>query len=211
MKIWNCEFEIILSADQYINSDTYKTAKACNIFDPLVLKDIAETDIVTVLYGMAEKLKFFKYKNIFRDDFIDRLKREMPSVVKEAKRSHNLNNIQGSRQYSTRVQHRMKRYNVADKESMDWKNDAGEYAHRIWKWWTTRVRHFPCHALALRLVVLTQMSSCSVERVFSRLQLIQERCGNKLYEDMTEVRLFLQCNGDLDELYDSLSSFITSK
>ena len=117
MKIWNCEFEIILSTDQYINSDTYKTAKACNIFDPLVLKDIAETEIVTVLYGMAE--------NIFRDDFIDRLKREMPSVVKEAKRDHILDNIQGSRQYFTRMQHRMKRYNVADKESMDWKNDAG--------------------------------------------------------------------------------------
>ena len=64
--------------------------------------------------------------------------------------------------------------------------NCGEYAHRIWKWWTARVRHFPCHALALRLVVLTQMPSCLVEHVFSRLQLIQERCGNKLYEDMTE-------------------------
>ena len=100
-------------------------SEASNIFNPLVLKDIAKTKIVTVLYGMAEKLKFFKYKSIFRDDFIDRLKREMPSVVKEAKKDHNLDNIQGSRQYFTRMQHRMKRYNVADKESMDWKNDAG--------------------------------------------------------------------------------------
>ena len=101
----------------------------------------------------------------------------------------------------------MKRYNVTNKDDMDWKKDAGEYAHRIWEWWIPRVDQFPCHALALRLVVLTQMSSCSVECVFSRLQLISERCQHNLYEDMTEIRLFLQCNGDLDELYESLLPF----
>ena len=44
-----------------------------------------------------------------------------------------------------------------------------------------------------------------------RLQQIQDRCGNHLYEDMTEIRLFLQCNGDLNELYDSLSSYLTTE
>ena len=191
--------------------DFYQMADACDIFNPLYLKDIDETKMITVLYGKAEKLKFFKYKRIFDDDFIGRLKKEMPNVLEVAKEDHNLDAMEGSRQYYTRLQKKMIRHNVVDKESMDWKNDAGEYAHRIWKWWMTKVTEFPCHALAIRLVVLTQMSSCSVERVFSRLQQIQDRCGNHLYEDMTEIRLFLQCNGDLNELYDSLSSYLTTE
>ena len=64
-----------------------------------------------------------------------------------------------------------------------------------------------CHALALRLVVLTQLSSCSVERVFSsKLENIRI-CGENLFDDMTEIRLFLQCNGDMRELLDSLKKY----
>ena len=187
-----------------------KMAEACDIFNPLVLKDISETEVVTKLYHMAEKLKHFKYDNIFTDGFISRLKKEMPAVVKAAHHNHDLDGIEGSRQYFTRMQRRMKRYNVTDKNDMDWKKDAGEYAHRIWEWWIPRVKEFPCHALALRLVVLAQMSSCSVERVFSRLKFIRERCGDNLYEDMLEIRLFLQCNGDLNDLHESLLPFSTT-
>ena len=50
-----------------------KMAEACDIFNPLVLKDISETEVVTKLYPMAEKLKHFKYNNIFTDGFISRL------------------------------------------------------------------------------------------------------------------------------------------
>jgi hypothetical protein len=61
--------------------------------------------------------------------------------------------------------------------------------------------------MAIRLVVLTQLSSCSVERVFSQLELIRKRCGENLFEDMTELRLLLQCNGNLDELYDRMKKY----
>ena len=84
----------------------------------------------------------------------------MPILVKEARKDHNLDGTQGSRQYFTRMQHRMKRYIVTNKDDIDWKKDAGEYAHQIWEWWIPRVDQFPCHALALRIVVLTQMSRC---------------------------------------------------
>jgi hypothetical protein len=187
-----------------------KMAEACDIFNPLILKDISETEVVTKLYHMAEKLKHFKYDNIFTDSFISRLKKEMPDVVKASHHNHDLDGIEGSRQYFTRMQRRMKRYKVTDKNDMDWKKDEGEYAHRIWEWWIPRVKEFPCHALALRLVVLAQMSSCSVERVFSRLKVIRERCGDNLYEDMLEIRLFLQCNGDLNDLHESLLPFSTT-
>ena len=49
------------------------------------------------------------------------------------------------------------------------------YRQRVWR------RHdFPAYALALRLVVLVQLSSCSVERVFSKLDLIRDACGEKM-------------------------------
>ena len=92
---------------------------------------------------------------------------------------------------------------------LDWKEDDGEYACRIWEWWQPRVKEFPCFALALRLVVLTQLSSCSVERVFSHLSLvIQDICGDGMLEDALEMRLFLQCNGDLHELMSDIQKYV---
>ena len=134
----------------------------------------------------------------------------MPILVKEARKDHNLDGIQGSRQYFTRMQRRMEKYNVTNKDDMDWKKDAEAYAHRIWEWWIPRVDQFPCHALSLRLVVLAQMSSCSVEHVFSRLQLISERCQHNLYEDMTEIQLFYSVMVTW-KLYESILPFSTPK
>ena len=71
----------------------------------------------------------------------------------------------------------------------------------------TRFNEFPCHALALILVVLVQLSGCSVDRVFSCVKLIHDRRGDALYGDMLEIRLFLQYNGDLDDLQESLLPF----
>ena len=61
--------------------------------------------------------------------------------------------------------------------------------------------------MAICLVVLAQLSSCSVERVFSKLKIIRERCGENLYDDMCEVRLFMQCNGDLSELAEKMKKY----
>jgi hypothetical protein len=74
----------------------------------------------------------------------------------------------------------------------------------IWEWWRVRLMVdatvLPTFRMCLRLIVLTQTSSCSVERVFSRLKMIRDACGDSNYEDMTEIRILMQCNGDLDEL-----------
>jgi hypothetical protein len=87
---------------------------------------------------------------------------------------------------------------------LDWKQDAGEYAQRIWQWWKPMRKKFPIHGVAIRLIVLAQLSSCSVERVFSRLDKVREVTGDNLKEDIMEVRLMLQCNGDLDDMYNAL-------
>ena len=66
---------------------------------------------------------------------------------------------------------------------------------------------FPCFGLALRRVVLCQLSSCSVERLFSRVKMIKNICGHML-EDHLEMRLFLQCNGDLYEFMAAIRKYI---
>ena len=87
---------------------------------------------------------------------------------------------------------------------LDWKLDDGEYTCYIWEWWRGTTIDFPCFVLALRLVVLTQLSSCSVEHVFSHLKLIQDVCSGGMYEDSLEMHLFIQCNGDLHEILNDI-------
>ena len=94
---------------------------------------------------------------------------------------------------------------------LDWKTDDGEYSCRIWEWWKSRVNKFPYFSRALRLVVLSQLSSCSVERVFSRLQLIEQICGGGMLEDHLEMRLFQQCNGNLHDFLLNVQDFVEGK
>jgi hypothetical protein len=41
-----------------------------------------------------------------------------------------------------------------------------------------------------------------VERVFSKLKDIRDAVGDRMLEDISEIRLLLQCNGDLDDYCD---------
>jgi hypothetical protein len=98
----------------------------------------------------------------------------MPRLVREARRDHDLDRIPPSEEYKTRLQNRIRRKKLDDDAVLNWTDDAGEYSERIWQWWKARRHEFPAHALALRLVVLAQLSSCSVERVFSKLKNIRD-------------------------------------
>ena len=47
-------------------------------------------------------------------------------------------------------------------------------------------------AQTIRVIILTQLSSCAVKRVFSQLKLIQDTCGDHLLEDMCQIEC-LKC------------------
>ena len=175
-------------------------SEAAQIFNPLFLKNMNDTTIVTELHFLADKLSFFGYDQ-FSKRFILKLKKEMKQLVNEAKRNHDLDKIKSTKQFKTRIEMRIKRKKInRDNNNLTWRHDDPEYARRIWEWWRPRTDDFPCHSLALRFVVLAQLSSCSVERVFSQLKLIQEICSDLLKEDMLNLRLLLQCIGDIGEL-----------
>ena len=132
------------------------------------------------------------------------LKKEMPKLVNEAKGDHELDRISSTRQYQTSTQKRINHHKLPKDTVLDWNNYAGDYAQRIWKWWKPRKDKYNFHGVAICLIVLAQLSSCSVKRVFSKLEKIRKVTGKNLKEDMCEIRLILHVNGDLDELYNGL-------
>ena len=184
--------------------DCYPIRQICEVVDMFNPEWLAEniydeTDIVLEMHTHLAKLKYFRYKKFDNQVLLNGMKAEMKKLVEAAKEDHDLDKIKPSRTYLTRLQERIKK-KKRSAESFDFRDDAGEYSQRIFAWWKPRRDDFPYFALALRLIVLAQLSSCSVERVFSKLEQIHHVCGENLYEDMTEVRLFLQCNGDLSAL-----------
>ena len=58
---------------------------------------------------------------------------------------------------------------------------------------------------ALQLEFLTQLSSLSVECLFSCLKLIQKHCDKIMKKDTTKLRLFLQRCGDMGYLSSSIN------
>ena len=76
-----------------------------SIFLAEQIKD--EADIINILYPLADKLKYFGYRQ-FTDSFIRQLKKEMADVAYESKMDHDLDSINASKPYQTRMQKRIK-------------------------------------------------------------------------------------------------------
>ena len=106
--------------------DIRQMVEATQIFNPIFLKDMSDTDVCTVLYNLADKLKYFHYDKTITDQLLDNLKIEMPKFVKEAKQDHDLDCIPASKRYKTRLQERIKKKNLPEGSTLDWKDDPGE-------------------------------------------------------------------------------------
>ena len=78
----------------------------------------------------------------------------------------------------------------------DWKKDPGQYARRIYEWWSSNYKcnykNISSFIVSLRLIVLIQPSSCSIERVFSQLQYIHRACGNHILKSTLEMRTMMR-------------------
>jgi len=63
----------------------------------------------------------------------------------------------------------MKRAKSPEGTVLDWKDDSGEYASQLKSGSGGRIQQSSWPCSPLRLIVLTQLSSCNIERVFSQL------------------------------------------
>ena len=85
------------------DGDCYKIhqmAAAAQIFNPLYIKDMSNADIVVTLHELADKLVHFQYSH-FTENFISRLKKEIPGVVNEANFDSDLDKFENSEGFSS--------------------------------------------------------------------------------------------------------------
>ena len=183
--------------------DLYRMRKAIiatQVFDPMYLS----TTTLEAASLLIDDLKHYEY-SMFTPDFLSGMKEELILASEHSKKPFDWDSIDGSDAYKTRVQKKIRTKEIADDDEYDWKaKDPGERARRIYEWWIIRLTNgcgtdFMCFRVALRLIVLSQTSSCAVERIFSQLKEIKDACGPML-EDLLELRMWCRCNGiDLDE------------
>ena len=61
----------------------------------------------------------------------------------------------------------------------------------------TRNGEIPIFQEAVRIIAVTQVSSASVERVFSQLTFIRRAVGDNTLRDLMELRGYIRCNKGL--------------
>ena len=159
---------------------------------------------------MLSLLKHFGFPQ-FTDEFIGRLKTQVALVIEAAKEDYNWDAVDGAAAYNHSLENKNKkraervRRNSGDIDELDkdegdgrtrtvictWRDDPGERARRIWLWWKDHRLLSKDFSLAARLVALVQVSSASVERLFSQLKLVVDAVGESMLEETLETRLFV--------------------
>jgi hypothetical protein len=140
----------------------------------------------------------------FTDEFINKLKLEVPRLKDLADLPYDLNNVKGVAAYIDALQANVARQNKLEENDPSFdsreeryktlEDDPGEEARRIWIWWSDVHDEFASFFTALRLVALVQTSSASVERLFSVLKRFVDAIGNFMLEETLETRLFVKYN-----------------
>ena len=113
-----------------------------------------------------------------------------------ALREERLKKIEAAEKKSNVHVPRMKKNPTRVVEPRDWTDDPSEKSRRIWERWRLYrdLSTFQYFKVAVRIVVLVQVSSASVERVFSQLVQITNACGDGLLRDMLQLRLMRLIN-----------------
>jgi sarcosine oxidase delta subunit len=107
---------------------------------------------------LIDDLTFFGFQE-FTNDGLAKMKQKVDTLPP------------GAKEYNDHVLHRR---NHRGDDNQSWKDDEAEVARRIWEWWALHNDRFVHFKLVVRLVVLVQTSSASVERIFSELKRILE-------------------------------------
>ena len=79
-------------------------------------------------------------------------------------------------------------------QNMTWEDDPIEVPRRRWEWWRSKRGKFTYFSKAARLVVLVQVSSAAVERIFSQVKYILEQIGDSALEENIETRMMERVN-----------------
>ena len=180
-----------------------RAAQAASVFNPLEMKGKSQQELAALL----DHLPNFGYPE-FSPGFIEALKADIPFLkgLYDATSDDSWSNINGAMEYDAgTIPASDGRGKGRPRTKDSWREDPVETARRIWEFWRVKmisgVKTIP-NALeeALCLVALAQLSSTSVERVFSQLKHIVETVCVSGLEDMYELRVFARTNAIIYEL-----------
>jgi hypothetical protein len=117
--------------------------------------------------------------------FLGRMKEEIKEYQRLARdQSFDWDSLPGAAQWA-----------AAQKDNgKPWQLDTSEKCRRVWEWWIIHRHNLTFFKVAVRLVVLIQVSSAAVERIFSQLKLILETTQQHTLHDAIELRLFERVN-----------------
>lgn len=97
-----------------------------------------------------------------------------------------------------------------------WKDDTSETARRVWEFWRMETQFSLCFQslkLLAVLVVIIQISSASVERVFSQLKQVLETTQDSALKDVIVCRIMERINNRMrkKQLVPSFDCLLTDK
>ena len=136
----------------------------------------------------------------FRDGhgIIDDMLRQIPAYLAAVQSTSPefWNSVEGAETYDAKLALKATK-NPVKYNGMTWKTDPIEKGRRIWEWWRKNHALPGIHffAVAARLVALVQVSSASVESIFSQLDVTRDAP----LADTINGRVFQRCNNYLFE------------
>ena len=174
--------------DYYNIKKCYFAAAAFNPMEAMMMDHAA-------IKACIKDLKYFCFDE-FREvnGILDNAIAEIPLYMSYLKNTTDelLSSLPGAAEYNQKLQ--KDAIKDPSKKGKTWKDDHIEVARRAWEWWRLHRDKFVYLSIAARLIVLVQVSSASVERVFSQLKLIIDAIGVSALKDNIECRLFERLN-----------------
>ena len=104
------------------------------------------------------------------------------------------NTLDGSSMYDEKLVSRIAKGKIAN--NVTWKDDPIETARHEWEFWRVHRKNVAIFhiAKAAHLIALVQISSASVERIFSQMKLIWDCCGDSMLEETLFGHVCEHCN-----------------
>jgi hypothetical protein len=104
------------------------------------------------------------------------------------------NTLDGSSMYDETLVSRITKGKIVD--NVTWKDDSIETARHTWEFWRVHRKNVKIFHIAKAdcLIALVQISSASVERIFSQMKQIQDSCGDSILGETFFSRVCERCN-----------------
>ncbi len=171
--------------------DLFGAYIAASVFDVTVVGAMNQDQIVDRINDLR-KFGFDEFRDVhgIRDYMIE----EIPAyfALVNATPEECFERVDGAEEYDKNRREKQESEDpdiAAEYAGLTWRDDRIEKARRVWEWWKTYHHKLTYFSTAVRLVVLVQTSSASVERVFSQVKFIVEAIGECALESTLETRL----------------------